>query len=133
MRRLALLAASLILALGVAGPVAASAPTRCAITVSPASGTSTDSYRITGTGFPPGSFEQFTDVHIGVVRAGDGRLMPTLFLVLVPWGGGSFYVDYHFDYSGEERLSPLEPGRYRAEARANGHECVAFSSFIVTH
>lgn len=133
MRRLAPLAVALILSLGVAGPAAASAPTRCAITVAPASGTPTDNFRITGTGFPPGSFEQFTDVHIGVVRAGDGRLMPTLFLVLAPWGGGSFYVDFHFDYPGEEQLPPLVPGRYRAEARANGHECVALASFTVTN
>ncbi len=131
MRRLVLLATALSLSLGVAGPVAASPPTRCAITVSPTPGTPTDSYRITGTGFPPGSYEQFTDVHMGVVRAGDGRLMPTLFLTLAPEGGGSFYVDYHYDYSGEDQLPPLEPGRYRVEARANGHECVAFASFTV--
>ncbi|MEO8274106.1 MAG: hypothetical protein ABI620_08565 [Chloroflexota bacterium] len=133
MRRIPMHAAfALVLTLGLAAPAAAAQPTRCAISVAPGIGSTSDSYRITGTGFPPGSWESFTDVHIGIGRAGDGRLMPTMFLTLFPGGGGEFYVDYHFNYEGEEQLPPLEPGLYRVRAEANGHECVAVASFRVT-
>lgn len=131
MRRIALITSFLLL-LGLAAPVAAAQPKRCSLSVTPTSGATTDTYRITGTGFPPGSWESFTDVHLAVGRAGDGRLMPTLFLVLFPGGGGQFYVDYHANYEGEDPLPPLEPGLYRVKAQANGHECVAVASFRVT-
>ena len=130
MRRSALLA-SLVLVLGIAAPVAAAQPTRCSISVTPAAGSTADGYRITGTGFPPGSWESFTDVHLAIGRAADGRLMPTMFLVLFPGGGGEFFVDYHLSYEGEDPLPPLEPGLYRVRAEANGHECVAVASFRV--
>ena len=130
MRRIGLLA-TFVLLLGIASPVAAAQPERCAISVAPAAGTTTDSYRITGTGFPPGSWDNLTDVHLTVGRAGDGRLLPTMFLLLFPGGGGAFYVDYHFSYEGGDPLPPLEPGLYRVRAEANGHECVAVTSFWV--
>ena len=130
MRRIALLA-SFVLVLGIAATVAAAPPTRCSISVTPTAGTTTDSYRITGTGFPPGSWESLTDVHLAVGRAADGRLMPTMFLSLFPGGGGEFYVDYHAGFEGEESVPPLEPGLYRVRAEANGHECVAVVSFWV--
>lgn len=131
MRRIALLTA-FALVLGTAAPAAAAQSTRCAISVTPVAGAPTDVYRITGTGFPPGSWESFTDVHLAVGRAGDGRLLPTMFFVLFPGGGGEFYVDYHVSYEGEDPLPPLEPGFYRVRAEANGHECIAVASFWVT-
>ena len=131
MRRIALLA-SIVLALGIAAPVAAAAPTGCSISVTPSIGSTTDTYRITGTGFPAGSWESFTDVHLGIVRAGDGRLMPTMFMVLFPGGGGEFFVDINQSYEGEEPPSTLAPGLYRVRAEANGHDCVAGALFRVT-
>ena len=131
MRRIALLA-SLVLVLGIAAPVAAAQPTRCSITVTPVAGTTTDTYRITGTGFPAGSWESFTDVHLAVGRARDGRLMPTMFLVLFPGGNGEFYIDYNVRYEGEDPTPPLVPGLYRVRAEANGHECIAVATFWVS-
>jgi hypothetical protein len=125
------LLASVVLVLGIASPVAAARAERCSITVAPAAGTTTDSYRITGTGFPPGSWENLTDVHLAVGRAADGRLLPTMFLLLFPGGEGQFYVDYNFNYEGGDPLPPLQPGLYRVRAEANGHECVAVTSFWV--
>ena len=58
-------------------------------------------------------------------------LMPTMFLLLFPGGGGEFYIDYHAGFEGEESVPPLEPGLYRVRAEANGHECVAVTSFWV--
>ena len=131
MRRLALII-SAVLMLGVAAPVAAAQPTRCSISVAPVAGSATDTYRITGTGFPASSWESFTDVHLSVGRARDGRLLPTMFLVLFPGGGGEFYVDYHETFDGGDPIPPLEPGLYRVRAEANGHECVAVATFWVT-
>ena len=129
MRRIAI-AATAILTLALAGPVMAGPPSRCTISVSPAIGSPTDSYRISGAGFPPGDFGSFTDVHIAVGRTGDGRLQPTLALTLFPGGGGSFFVDYHSDAGGEVP-APLAPGRYRIRAEANSHGCRAVASFRV--
>ena len=114
-----------------AGPASAASPTRCALTVDPFVGATTDTYRIYGTGFPPGSFEQFTDVRIDVRRAGDGRFGSIAFLLLVPQAGGSFYYDFHYAYPGEEPVPPLEPGRYLVRAEANGHECVTVAFIVV--
>ena len=131
MRRISLLLAAIALSLAVAGPVAAAPPSRCTINVDPTIGSTTDSYRINASGFPAGSFDRFTDVHIDVRRAGDGRFGYIAFLVLAPEAGGSFYLDFHYAYEGEEPLPPLEPGRYLVRAEANGHECVATASFVV--
>lgn len=131
MRRIALALAAMALTLSVAGPVAAAPALRCTISVDPAVGSTTDSYRISASGFPPGSFDRFTDVHIDVRRAGDGRYGYIAFLVLAPEAGGSFYFDFHYAFEGEEPLPPLEPGRYLVRAEANGHECVTTASFVV--
>ena len=131
MRRFALVLAALALSLFVAGPASAARTAKCTISVDPAVGSTTDSYRITASGFPPGSFEQLTDVRIDVRRAGDGRFGSIFFLLLFPDAGGSFYLDYHFNYDGEDPLPPLEPGRYLVRAEANGHECVTTASFVV--
>lgn len=121
-----------ILALVLAGPVSAVAPGRCSISVAPTVGTTTDSYRVTATGFPPGSHEEFTDVRIDVRRAGGGRFGSVAFLTLAPEAGGSFYYDFHYSFPGEDPLPPLESGRYRVRAEANGNECVAIAAFIVS-
>ena len=131
MRRIALVLAALALSLSVAGPAAAAQTAKCTIRVDPAVGSTTDSYRISASGFPPGSFEQFTDVRIDVRRAGDGRFGSIFFLVLAPQDAGSFYLDYHFNYEGEDPLPPLAPGRYIVRAEANGHDCVTTASFVV--
>lgn len=131
MRRIALALVAVALSLSIAGPTSAAQTAKCTTSVDPAVGSTTDSYRITASGFPPGSFERFTDVRIDVRRAGDGRFGSIFFLVLFPDAGGSFYLDFHSNYVGEDPLPPLEPGRYLVRAEANGHECVTFTSFVV--
>ena len=131
MRRIALVFAALALSLPIGGPATAAQTARCAISVDPSVGSTTDSFRINASGFPPGSFERFTDVRIDVRRAGDGRYGTIFFLVLAPQAGGSFYVDFHYAFPEEEPLPPLTPGRYLVRAEANGHECVTVASFVV--
>ena len=131
MRRITLMIATLALLVITAGPAAAAAPARCAISVDSSVGSTTDSYRISASGFPPGSWEHLTDVRIDIRRAGDGRFGTTFFVLLVPQAEGSFFVDYNYSYPGEEPLPPLEPGRYIVHAEANGHECVTVDSFVV--
>ena len=131
MRRITLMIATFALLLIAAGPASAAAPARCSISVNPSVGSTTDSSRLSATGFPPGSWEHLTDVRIDIRRAGDGRFGTTFFVLLVPQAEGSFYVDYNYSYPGEERLPPLEPGRYLVHAEANGHECVTVDSFVV--
>ncbi len=130
MRRFTLFIAAIALSLAGAAPVAAAPRTRCSITVDPAVGSTTDVYRISGAGFPPGTFEHFTDVRIDVRRAGDGRFGSVAFLLLAPQAGGSFYYDFHDDPPEEDPLPSLEPGRYLVRAEANGHECVTTASFV---
>ena len=131
MRRTPAVLAALALSLVLAGPVAARPNSRCTIDVDPAVGSTTDSYRISASGFPPGTFQQFTDVRIDVRRAGDGRFGSIFFLALAPQAGGSFYLDFHFNYEGGDPLPALQPGRYLVRAEANGHDCVTTASFVV--
>jgi len=131
MRRFALVLAAVALSLTVAGPAAAAPVTRCTISVDPTVGSPTSTYRISASGFPAGSFEHFTDVRLDVRRAGDGRSGSVFFLLLFPEAGGSFFLDYHFNYEGQDPLPPLEPGRYLVRAEADGHGCVATASFVV--
>ena len=131
MHRIAVVLAALALSLALARPAAAAPTSRCTINVDPAVGSTTDIYRISASGFPPGSFEQFTDVRIDVRRAGDGRFGSIFFLALAPQAGGSFYFDFHHNYDGDDALPPLDPGRYLVRAEANGHDCITTASFVV--
>lgn len=134
-RKLSLAVAVIVLSVVTISPAAAASPSQCSLAIVPGAGSSTDVYRIYGTGFPPGSFEQFTDVRIDVRRAGDGRFGTTFFLTLFPLAGGAFYVDFHESFP-EWQPDPLALGRYLVHAEAgrpsgHGNACAAEASFVV--
>jgi hypothetical protein len=127
MRRLFVLVALLSLLI-IPAPVAG-ASNRCSIDVTPEVGTSTTTYRITGTDFPvlpPGrSLEVRIDIRLLGTRSGS-----ILLLFLIP-GVTEFYVDLNQAPEGEPGET-LEPGRYLVRAETpHVRGCHTIDRFVV--
>lgn len=129
MRRIALLLATLAL-ITIAPATASAATERCSIEVSPASGTSTDVYRVTATNFPVDPDGGSIEVRIDVRRLGT-REGSIFFLLLVP-GTTEFYLDINQVAPGEP-VEPMAEGRYLVVAEtAHLAGCLATDRFVVT-
>jgi hypothetical protein len=130
MRRLVLIAAVVALA-GLFPSTVAAASDRCSVDVSPATGGSTDAYRLTATNVPVdpdgGSVEFRVDVH----RLGtpEGSIF---FVFLIP-GTTEFYLDINQAAPGEP-VEPLAEGRYlvRAETPHLPGGCHGTARFVVS-
>jgi hypothetical protein len=128
MRRFIPLLAALLV-LGVAPGVTAAATSKCSIEVTPASGGSTDIYRVTASNFPVDPNGGGIEVRIDVRRLGT-RTGSIYFLFLIP-GITEFYLDLNQPAPGEP-IEPVEPGRYLVLAQtAHLAGCHAIDHFVV--
>ena len=132
MRRTALVFA--LLAVLVAPATVAAASDRCALTISPTSGSPTDVYRLAVSNVPVdpngGSIEARIDIRLLGTREGS-----VYFVFLIP-GVTDFYVDHNFSIPEEPAPDPLASGRYLVEVltpHLKGRDaCHAIGQFIVS-
>lgn len=107
-RALAILTLVLVATLAPVG-VASAASTRCAVSITPATGSPTDVYRIAVAGVPVdlngGSVEVRLDIRLLGTRSG------SIYFVFVVPGATEFYVDHNESLEGEPSEG-LAPGRY---------------------
>jgi hypothetical protein len=128
MRRLAWILSAALLVAVLPAPVAAAG--RCTIEVTPAQGTGTDLYRISGSNFPVDAAGGSIEVRIDVRRLGT-REGSIIFAFLVP-GATEFYVDYNEPLPEEPAPDPLPAGRYLVIAQTpHLPGCTAVDQFVV--
>jgi hypothetical protein len=131
MRRLALVFA-LLAAMLVPGSVAADSG-RCSFTISPTSGSPTDTYRIAVSNVPVDPDGGSIEARIDIRRLGT-REGSVYFVFLIP-GVTEFYVDHNYSSPEEPAPDPLATGRYQVEVvtpHLRGSDaCHAVSQFTV--
>lgn len=131
MRRIALLVA-LLAAMLVPGTVAAGSD-RCSFTISPASGSPTDVYRIAVSNVPVDPNGGSIEARIDIRRLGT-REGSVYFAFLFP-GVTEFFIDHNDAYPEEPAPEPLAAGRYLVEVTTphlSGRDaCHAVGQFTV--
>lgn len=129
MRRLLPFLAALMLIVALPGATSA-ASSQCSIDVTPASGGTTDVYRVTATNIPVDPAGGSVEVRIDVHRLGT-REGSIYFLFLFP-GTTEFYLDLN-QVVPEEPVEPMTPGRYLvlAETPHLAGGCHATDRFVV--
>ncbi|HEX5826376.1 MAG TPA: hypothetical protein VFY23_02565 [Candidatus Limnocylindrales bacterium] len=103
------LALSLLLVAALA-PASAAASERCAVSVSPAVVSPTDAVDIVITGVPVAPNGGSVEIGIDVRRLSTHE--GTAYFLFAWPGVTELSLKHNFDYSGENPLPPMEPGRY---------------------